>query len=178
MLIFYVSGYFFKYVLNNNGSHTCERSLLKMALSVYLNFDGNCREAVEFYADVFNTEMQEIMTFDQMPPDENVPVPEEIKDKILHTHLDIQGTMVMFSDLMPGMGPPLNMGNNVSLTVVSSDMAELQRLYDRLKEGGSVEMELQETFWSKAYASVTDRFGIPWQLISRAKKSDSSLPIY
>jgi PhnB protein len=56
------------------------------------------------------------------------------------------------------------MGNNVSLTVVSSDLAEVQRLYDRLKEGGSVEMELQETFWSKAYASVTDRFGIPWQL--------------
>ena len=135
-----------------------------MALSVYLNFDGNCREAVEFYADVFNTEIQEIMTFDQMPEDEDITIPEEVKDKILHTHLDIKGTMVMFSDCLPGMGPPLTVGNNVSLTVVSKDLAEIQMLYGRLREGGSVEMELQETFWSKAYASVTDRFGIPWQL--------------
>lgn len=135
-----------------------------MALSVYLNFDGNCREAVEFYAEVFNTEMQEIMTFGQMPPEEGMTIPEDIKDKVLHTHLDIKGTMVMFSDCFPGMGPPLKMGNNVSLTVASSDLTEIQRLYDRLKEGGSVEMELQETFWSKAYAAVTDRFGIPWQL--------------
>ena len=135
-----------------------------MALSVYLNFDGNCREAVEFYADVFKTEIQEIMTFGQMPPSEDFAIPEEARDKILHTHLDINGTMVMFSDCVPGMGPTLSMGNNISLTVISEDLAEIQRLYDRLKEGGSVEMELQETFWSKAYAAITDRFGIPWQL--------------
>ncbi len=135
-----------------------------MALSIYLNFDGNCREAVEFYADVFNTEMQEIMTFDQMPPDENFTVPEEVKNLVLHTHLEIKGTMVMFSDVIPGMGSPLSLGNNISPTVLSEDKAEIQRLYDRLKEGGTVDMELQETFWSKAYASVTDRFGIPWQL--------------
>jgi PhnB protein len=135
-----------------------------MALSIYLNFDGNCREAVQFYADVFNTEMQEIMTFDQMPPDEDFSVPEEAKNLILHTQVDIQGTMVMFSDCLPGMSAPLMIGNNISLTVVSKELSEIQRLYDRLKEGGSVEMELQETFWSKAYASVTDRFGVPWQL--------------
>ena len=135
-----------------------------MALSIYLNFDGNCREAVEFYADVFNTEMQEIMTFEQMPPEEGITIPDEAKNMILHTQLDIKGTMVMFSDCLPGMGAPLKVGNNVSLTVVTEDKAEIQRLYDRLKEGGSVEMELQETFWSKAYASITDRFGIPWQL--------------
>jgi PhnB protein len=143
-----------------------------MALSVYLNFDGNCREAVEFYADVFNTEIQEIMTFDQMPEDEDIPIPEAVKDKILHTHLDIKGTMVMFSDCLPGMGPPLTVGNNVSLTVISEDLAEIQRLYDRLREGGSVEMELQETFWSKAYASVTDRFGVPWQLDLDSEEAD------
>ncbi len=135
-----------------------------MALSIYLNFDGNCREAVEFYADVFNTEMQEIMTFDQMPPEENFTVPEEIKNLVLHTHLVIKGTLVMFSDVLPGMGSPLTMGNNVSPTVLCEDMAEIQGLYDRLKEGGTIEMELAETFWSKAYASVIDRFGIPWQL--------------
>jgi PhnB protein len=135
-----------------------------MALSVYLLFDGNCREAVQFYADVFNTEIQEIMTFGQMPPEEGVTIPEELKDKILHTHLDINGTMVMFSDNMPGMMTSFVVGNNISLTVISEDMAEIQRLYDRLKEDGSVEMELAETFWSKAYGSVTDRFGVPWQL--------------
>ncbi len=135
-----------------------------MALSVYLNFDGNCREAVQFYADVFNTEMQEIMTYEQMPPEEGVDLPEDAKDMVLHTHLDIKGTMVMFSDVLPGMGGPIKMGNNISITVVSEDLAEIQQLYDRLKEGGIIDMELGETFFSKAFASLTDQFGIPWQL--------------
>ena len=68
----------------------------------------------------------------------------------------------MFSDVMPGM--PFVAGNNISLTISSEDMHEIESLFTQLKEGGSVNMALQETFWSKCYGSVKDKFGVEWQL--------------
>jgi PhnB protein len=67
----------------------------------------------------------------------------------------------MFSDVFPGM--PFVAGNNISLAVVSKNLDNIQTFFNKLKEGGKVGMELQETFWSKCYGQVTDRFGIDWQ---------------
>ncbi len=134
-----------------------------MVVTVYINFNGNCREAVEFYAEVFNTEKQEIMTFAEMPPDPEFEVPEEARDLVLHTSLDINGSTIMFSDILPDT--TFITGNNISLTVMTTSVEETEKLFDRLKEGGNVEMELEETFWSKCYGSLTDKFGIVWQLM-------------
>lgn len=133
-----------------------------MAVQVYINFNGNCREAVEFYADVFGSGKPQIMTFGEAPPNPEYPLPEEAKDLVLHTRLEISGSTVMFSDTFPGM--PFVQGNNISLTVVSSNKDDIKSYFNKLKEGGSVDMDLQETFWSKCYGSLTDKFGIPWQL--------------
>lgn len=127
----------------------------------YINFNGNCREAVEFYAQVFGSEKQQIMTFGDAPPDPKFPLPEEAKSLIMHTLLNVNGSSIMFSDVFPGM--PFVAGNNISLTVVSKDMDEIKSFFSKLKEGGTVGMDLQETFWSKCYGSLTDKFGIPWQ---------------
>lgn len=43
-----------------------------MAVNAYLNFNGNCREAVEFYAEVFETEKPQIMSFGDSPPNRNI----------------------------------------------------------------------------------------------------------
>lgn len=133
-----------------------------MAIDVYLNFNGNCREAVEYYAEVFGTETPKFMTFGDSPQDPNYPLPEEAKNLIMHTRLNINGSNVMFSDTFPGM--PFVEGNNISLSYQSNNMEEITSLFNKLKEGGKVGMELQETFWSKAYANLTDKFGIQWQL--------------
>lgn len=133
-----------------------------MAVNVYLNFNGNCRQAVEFYAEVFDTEKPQIMTFGEAPQNPEYPLPEEAKDLVMHTRLNISGSNVMFSDTFPGW--PFVQGNNVSLAFVSNDMEEIKRVFDRLKEGGKVAMDLQETFWSKSYGSLQDQFGIEWQL--------------
>jgi PhnB protein len=132
-----------------------------MAVDVYINFNGNCREAVEFYAQVFGTEKPQIMTFGDAPPNPEFALPEEAKSLVLHTRLNIKGSNIMFSDTPPGM--PLIVGNNISLTISSKNMEEIKSLFNKIKEGGTVGMDLQETFWSKCYGSVTDRFGIPWQ---------------
>lgn len=140
-----------------------------MSIAVYLNFDGDCREAVEFYAQVFGAAKPQIMTFGEAPPNPSFTVPEGAKDRVMHAELSVQGTMVMFSDTMPGM--PLVRGNNFSLTVVSKDMDEIKSLFAKLKEGGKVGMDLQETFWSKCYGSLTDKFGIQWQVSHEAEQT-------
>lgn len=132
-----------------------------MSVDVYLNFNGNCREAVEFYAQVFETEKPKIMTFGEMPPNPEYPLPEEAKNLIMHTRLNISGSNVMFSDVFPGM--PFIEGNNITLSIVSENLDEIKSRFDNLKEGGTVGMELQETFWSKCYGQLTDKFGIGWQ---------------
>jgi PhnB protein len=104
------------------------------------------------------------MTFAEMPPDPDLSVPEEAKDLILHTSLNINGSTVMFSDILPGT--PLISGNNISLTVMTDSVEETEKLFNQLKEDGTVDMELQETFWSKCYGSLTDKFGIIWQLMT------------
>ncbi|WP_394137843.1 VOC family protein [Cytobacillus oceanisediminis] len=131
-----------------------------MAVNAYLNFNGNTREAVEFYAEVFETEKPEIMTFGDSPPNPEYPLPEEAKNLVMHTRLNICGSNVMFSDTFPGM--PFTVGNNINLAIVIKDPDDLKKYFNKLKEGGTVGMELQETFWSKCYGQLTDKFGITW----------------
>lgn len=132
-----------------------------MAVQAYICFNGNCREAVEFYTQVFATESQQIMNYGDLPPDPENAIPEKAANLILHTWLNINGSKVMFSDTYPSM--PFIAGNNISLTIVSTNLDEMRSTFDKLKVGGSVAMDLQETFWSKCYGMVTDKFGIPWQ---------------
>lgn len=131
-----------------------------MSLVVYFNFDGNSKEAAEFYAEVFETEAPKIMHFGDMPG--GPPMDEETKKRVIHAEVKLPDTVLMFSDTMPGM--PYQVGNNITLMYGCDSVEEVHKLFDRLKEGGTVNMELQETFFSKCYGNLTDRFGTIWQL--------------
>ena len=134
-----------------------------MGIDLFINFKGNCREAVEFYAEVFNTEKPQIMSYGDTPPQPGQEFQEfeEVKDMVMHASLNINGSIVMFQDVLPVM--PLTIGDNINLTLSMKDMEEIKSAFSKLREGGMVHMELQETFWSKLYGSVIDKFGIPWQ---------------
>ena len=131
-----------------------------MGVNAYINFPGNCREAVTFYADVFETPMQTITTFGEV--DHGFPMPEAMKQQVMHTELQVLGSVIMFSDTPEIM--PFTLGNNVTLVINSADAEQLQRIFARLSEGGTVTMPLQPTFWTKLYGQVIDRFGVGWQL--------------
>ena len=46
----------------------------------------------------------------------------------------------------------------MTLSITSENEDELISWYNQLKEGGKVHMELQETFWSKLYGNLSDKF--------------------
>jgi len=139
-----------------------------MQLEMFINFDGNCREALVFYAKVFKTEIGNLMTYGDTPPDPNYTVPDADKDRIMYAGLPMGGMVVMFSDVPSGS--EFVRGNNICPTISTDDKAEITRLYNELKEGGEVYMELGQTFFSELFAMVEDQFGIIWQ-ISHFKKS-------
>ncbi|WP_419883504.1 VOC family protein [Peribacillus sp. B-H-3] len=133
-----------------------------MSINVYMNFNGNTRDAVEFYSEIFNTEKPQIMTFGEAPQHPDYPLAEEAKNLVMHARLTISGSTVMFSDTMPGR--PYVEGNNITLTYGSQNEEELKSVFNKLSDNGKVTMELQETFWSKLYGQLTDKFGIHWQI--------------
>lgn len=131
-----------------------------MAILPYFNFPGTCREALEFYGKAFGVKPDQVQTFGDVPGGPGFPMDEESKKRILHARMEIFGTVVQFSDVPPGR--EVTPGNNLYLSLTTSDLDELKAVFGRLKEGGTVMMELQETFFSKCYGFLTDKFGTGW----------------
>lgn len=131
----------------------------------YLNFDGNGQEATHFYVDVLGAELAGITTYGEANEGSMEGLPEEARDLVMNAQIDLKnGDMLMISDIPPGMGMSFQKGNNVSLTVTLDDIEEARQLFGKLADGGSVMMELQETFWSPLYGSLTDKYGTEWQI--------------
>lgn len=134
---------------------------IKMAINVYLVFDGQTREALALYKEAFQTDDAHMMTFGEGHQGDGYPIPEEAKDRIMHANVDIMGSLIMFSDTFPGQ--PYTVGNNITLAAVTDDEEKLRNAFTTLARQGTISMELQETFWSKCYGSLVDKFGVAWQ---------------
>ena len=132
-----------------------------MSLSTYLTFDGNCREAFEFYRSVFGTEFVVLSTFAEAP--EDMEVPDAARDKVMHVTLPIGSSVLMGSDNDP-TGPPVVVGNNFSISVDTEGRQESDALIGKLSDGGTVAMPMQETFWGSYFGMCTDKFGVNWMV--------------
>ncbi len=132
-------------------------------MEIYLHFKGNCRETIEFYANVFGITMPQISYWGDAPAEMSASFTEDAKKLVMNARMNINGTVVMFSDVpVPQM--PVIIGNNINLVANIENIDELKSVFNSLKNGGTVVMELNETFWSKCYGMVTDKFGITWHL--------------
>ena len=131
-----------------------------MSLSTYLTFDGNCREAFEFYRSVFGGEFTSFQTFADAPPD--MPVPEAEKNRVMHVSLPIGSSVLMGSDSGSGFGPPVVVGNNFSIALEGESREHVDRVFAALSADGKVLMPLQEAFWGSYFGLWTDKFGINW----------------
>jgi len=126
-------------------------------LNPYVNFDGNTREAMEFYKDVFGGELV-INTFAEF----GNPDP-AVADKTMHALLETEhGFTLMASDGPPGT--EVKVGDNISISLSGDDAGELHGYWDKLAEGGTVTMPLEVAPWGDAFGQLTDRFGVAWMV--------------
>ena len=131
----------------------------------YLNFDGNCSEAFAFYEKVLGGKIEFSMKFSDMPLSPGQPAIEN--GGIMHTSMTVDGQRLMASDMPPGMAYEKPTGFAVSLSYPT--VAEGQRIFDALAEGGTVGMPYGETFWAGGFGMLTDRFGAPWMINAAPK---------
>ena len=135
-----------------------------MTLNTYITFKDNCREAFEFYRSVFGGEFTAMETFGGGPPD--MGVPESELDRIMHVSLPIGSSVLMGSDSSSVFGPGPVMGTNFSISYEADSREDADDKFAKLSEGGTVTMPLGDMFWGAYFGSLTDKFGINWQVIA------------
>ncbi|MGZ4161330.1 MAG: VOC family protein [Neobacillus sp.] len=140
---------------------------MSLKLIPYLVMNGNAREAIHFYEKAMEAQVLFVQSFGEMPENPDFPLPEEAKERVSHATVKIGESELMLSDTFPGQ--PHQSGNQVTICISTDDAEKARKIYDTLTDGGQVTMPLQETFFSPAYGSVTDKFGVNFQIFTEGK---------
>ena len=125
-------------------------------LNPYLNFNGNARQAMEFYRSVFGGNLT-LSTFAEFGTPQDSPD----ANKIMHGQLETEvGYTLMAADTPPNMEYQGMHGFGVSLS--GDDGDALRGYWEKLSAGGTVTMPLQKQVWGDEFGMCTDQFGVPW----------------
>lgn len=135
-----------------------------MSIEPYLNFDGRCEEAIEFYKKALGAEVAMLMRVCDSPEQPPGGIAAGTENKIMHASLRIGDATIMLSDGYC-KGSQTFSGITLSLTVPNEAAAD--RAFNALSDGGNIHMPLTKTFFSPRFGMVADRFGVPWMIIVR-----------
>lgn len=131
----------------------------------YLNFNGNCEEAINFYRDALGGEILYIQRYGESPMkgmgDDNA---------VMHCTLKVGDSHIMACDNPEGQ--PASGGSSISLAIGSNDPAGAESMFERMSVGGNVTMPMQQTFWAERFGMLTDKYGINWMFNCDKPESD------
>ncbi len=131
---------------------------MTVRLNPYIGFDGEAREAMDFYRSVFGGELTTSTYAEGGMADDPAQ-----GDKIMHAMLDAGPDLcLMASDAPPGM--PHDTGSQISISLSGDDEATLRGYWDALVDGGAVTLPLERAPWGDSFGMCTDRFGVPWMV--------------
>ena len=131
-----------------------------LQLDAYLFFDGNCADAMRFYERTLGGKL-DLMTHGESPM--AVQTPPGSANRIMHARLELDGgRLLMASDAM--VGHPYEGMKGFSLSLIYPKVAEAERMFAALAEGGHVIMPIAKTFWAESFGMLVDRFGTPWMV--------------
>lgn len=134
-------------------------------INSYMTFNGNCREAMVYYQNIFGGELS-FQTIGESPLSDQMPI--EMKDKILHSLLINGKLQFMASDMVGNSG--LSKGNSLSL-VLNCDMeTQLRTIFTELSKNGKVNHPLEISFWGALFGDLTDKYGFHWLLTHELAK--------
>jgi PhnB protein len=127
-------------------------------INTYLTFNGNCREAMNFYQECLGGELY-FQTIGESPMADKMP--SKMKESILHSTLTSGDVRIQASDMG---NDGLIKGNNVSLMLNCGSETEIRTTYEKLASGGETTHPLEDTFWGSLFGGLTDKFEIRWIL--------------
>ena len=130
-----------------------------MKLIPYLAFNGQCEEALTFYRDCLNGNIERTMYYSN-DQDIGMEIPDHMVGQVMNMALTIGDDAIMGSDHFE----PVSKEGNITLNMEFSQVDELESVFEVLSEGGEVTMPLQDTFWDARFGTLTDKFGIRWML--------------
>lgn len=126
---------------------------------------GQTKEAMEFYHSVLGGTLS-MQTFEES----GMPTPDEDKDKIIHANLQNGAVSFMASD--GNSEHPVKMGDNIHMSLGGTDEKQLTGIFNKLAEGGMIDMPLAKQFWGDTYGQLTDKFGVHWMVNIQSPKED------
>jgi PhnB protein len=137
-----------------------------MKLNTYLNFNGNCEEALKFYEKVLGGKLVFLMRYSEAPAGSDST--KEMSNKIMHGRIVVGDNVLMASDCPPNYYKP-QAGFAINIGVDSPEEAE--RFFKALSENAaSIHMPIGETFWAERFGMLVDQFGVPWMVNCEKKQ--------
>ncbi|MEX2641174.1 MAG: VOC family protein [Balneolales bacterium] len=134
-------------------------------LNPYLSFNGQCREAMNFYKECFGGELT-LQTFQDIM---GKPGSGEGGQRIMHSMLENEGLVLMATDMTSPDG--FLPGNDMSIALGFDDEESIRSCYTKLLDGGQVLDELKESPWGSLFGVVKDKFGKTWMMDYTIQKS-------
>lgn len=138
---------------------------MPMLIEPYLTYNGDCEQALAFYAKCLGGEVTFMQRYGGSPMD-NAELPAEWKNKVMHAVLKAGDTGFMACDAPPGQ--PAQGYTGITMSINLPDTAQGKRVFEALAAGGQVQMPFAKTFWAEGFGMLTDRFGVPWMVNCQA----------
>ncbi len=132
-------------------------------INPHINFNGNAEEAFSFYKSVFGGEFAKIMRLKDLSSPE-FPVAENDANKILHIALPIGKNILMGNDVPESMGPVNENENRSKISISTESREEADRVFNKLSEGGKIEIPIADSPWGSYFGMFRDKFGIEWMV--------------
>lgn len=126
---------------------------------IYLSFNGECEAAFRFYEQRLGATLGGMFRYADAPKSEAVPP--EYESKIMHGSITLGGMTIAGADPQPGS---YERPQGFRMFLEPEDPDDADRLFNALAENGTIEMPMQQTFWSLRFGVLTDQFGIPWTI--------------
>jgi PhnB protein len=128
-----------------------------MKIETYIFFTDQCAQAMRFYEKVLGGKIEAMMTYGDSPAGPHNPP--EMAHKVIHARLTVGNAVLMASD-----GPEAETRKGFAVTLQVDTIAEADKLFNALSEGATITMPIGETFFSKRFGMLTDKFGVPWMV--------------
>lgn len=124
-------------------------------------FNGNAQDALDFYTNVFNGTVTAMCRYGDY---QAMEVPDDYKQKIIHSDLEFNGVVISIADTMPDTKTDFGYLGHIT-TIFCDTEQQIKDVYNKLSQGGEVKCPLGATPYAKQYAEVLDKFGVYWALI-------------